>query len=176
MGMDRDASDDLTGQIPIVPHETAAGVDCGGCIVAAVEGNSVELRCNECGAVVGVVQVDILKALLGLECAQATCPHCAKLNTFPGFSKMSRYVCDECGKAVEVEGDAEHVEINDETCRWYEFEDGRAPIAVRRSICGRHPDVDEDGVGCLCGKRSPVRSDDLEKVIEGWNAMVDSAG
>lgn len=65
--MDRDASDDLTGQIPIVPHETAAGVDCVGCIVAAVEGNSVELRCNECGAVVGVVQVDILKALLGLE-------------------------------------------------------------------------------------------------------------
>jgi hypothetical protein len=30
--------------------------------------------------------VDILKGLLGLECATATCPHCDKVNTFPGFS------------------------------------------------------------------------------------------
>jgi hypothetical protein len=71
----RDLSDDLTGQMPIVPHRAIPGVDCWGCIVAAVEGNSVELRCNECGAVLGVVQADILRALLGLESAEATCPH-----------------------------------------------------------------------------------------------------
>ena len=47
--------------MPIVPHSTVAGVDCCGCIIAAVEGTNVELRCNECGAVVGVIQVDILK-------------------------------------------------------------------------------------------------------------------
>jgi len=73
--MDRDLSNDLTGQMPIVPHQAILGVECCGCIVAAVEGNSVELRCNECGAVLGVVQADILRALLGLESAEATCPH-----------------------------------------------------------------------------------------------------
>lgn len=53
--------------MPIVPHETA-GVDCCGCIVAAVDRTNVEFRCNECGAVVGVIQLDILKGLIGLEC------------------------------------------------------------------------------------------------------------
>ena len=57
---------------------------------------------------------------------------------------------------------------------WYEFEDAE-PIAVMRCVCGQHPNVDEDGVGCgLCGRRSPVRSKDIVKVIEAWNAMVDS--
>src|SRR5260370_36424542 len=85
--------------MPIVPHGSA-GVDCCGCIVAAVEGTNVELRCNECGAVVGVVQLDILKGLLGLECATTACPHCGMVNTFPGFREVSAYVCAECGKAV----------------------------------------------------------------------------
>jgi hypothetical protein len=65
LSMDADISDELTSRMPIVPHNTAAGVDCCGCIIAAVDGTNVELRCNECGAVVGVVQVDILKGLLG---------------------------------------------------------------------------------------------------------------
>ena len=125
--MDPGLSDELTGCMPTVPHELA-GVECCGCIVAAVEGSNVELRCNECGAVVGLVHLEILKGLLGLECAEATCPHCGGLNTFPGFTAMSAYVCAECGKMVPVAG--ERVEIRDETCTWYEFEDGRAPIAV----------------------------------------------
>jgi hypothetical protein len=61
--MDRDLSGQLTGRMPIVPHETVTGVDCCGCIVAAVEGTNVELQCNECGAVMGVVQLNILKGL-----------------------------------------------------------------------------------------------------------------
>ncbi|MEO8596247.1 MAG: hypothetical protein ABI759_23210 [Candidatus Solibacter sp.] len=64
--MDRELSDDLTARMPIVLHETVIGVDCCGCIVAAVYGTSVELQCNECGAVVGVVQIDTLRGLLGL--------------------------------------------------------------------------------------------------------------
>jgi hypothetical protein len=44
--------------MPIVAHEEAA-VDCCGCIVADVDGSNVELRCNEFGAVVGVIQIDI---------------------------------------------------------------------------------------------------------------------
>jgi hypothetical protein len=102
--MDRDLSYELTSQMAIVPHETVSAVDCCGCIVAAVEGTNVELRCNECGAVVGVVQIEILRGLLGLDCATATCPHCGKLNTFPGFSEVSTYVCDGCGKADDAGG------------------------------------------------------------------------
>jgi len=102
--VDRELSDDLTSLLPLVPHGTVNGVDCCGCIVAVVEGTNVELRCNECGAVVGVVQIDILRGLLGLRCATATCPHCGKLNTFPGFNQVSTYVCDDCGKPVEIEG------------------------------------------------------------------------
>jgi hypothetical protein len=172
--MGDDPSDDLTSRMPIVPHGTVAGVDCSGCIIAAVEGTNVELRCNECGAVVGVVQLDILKGLLGLECATATCPHCGKENTFPGFSEVSTYVCTECGKAVAAAG--ERVEIHDDTCTWYEFNDGREPIAVMRgNRCGSHPKVDEDGVVCpLCRKRSPARSSDLEVLILAWNAMIDA--
>ena len=55
--MDQEFSDELTGLMPVVPHGIS-GVDCSGRIIAAVEGNDVELRCNECGAVVGVVQIN----------------------------------------------------------------------------------------------------------------------
>src|SRR6266849_7412295 len=117
--MDRDLSDELTSRMPIVPHGAVAGVDCCGCIIAAVDGSNVELRCNECEAVVGVVHLDILKGLLGLECATTSCPHCGKVNTFPGFTKVSTYVCAECGKSVAADGpepELEWVEIHDDIC------------------------------------------------------------
>jgi len=57
--------DDLQRTFPIIPHESA-GVDCCGCIVLTVEGKDAELTCNECGAVVGVVQVGILRDLVSL--------------------------------------------------------------------------------------------------------------
>ena len=50
---------------PIIPHESA-GADCCGCIVVKVTGRDAELRCNECGAVVGVVDVAILRDLVSL--------------------------------------------------------------------------------------------------------------
>ena len=49
MSIDSHASDELAGMMPIVAHESA-GVDCCGCMIAAVEGSNVELRCNKCGA------------------------------------------------------------------------------------------------------------------------------
>jgi hypothetical protein len=101
--VDRTLSDQITGAMNVVPHDAVSGTDCCGCIVAAVDGTNVELRCNECGAVLGVVQVDILKSLLGIDAASATCPHCGEENTFPAFSTMKAYVCNKCGKAVEVE-------------------------------------------------------------------------
>jgi hypothetical protein len=57
--------DNLNDMLPIIPHESA-GADCCGCIVVSVTGNDAELRCNECGAVVGVVQVGILRDLVSM--------------------------------------------------------------------------------------------------------------
>ena len=101
--MNREFSDELTGLMPVVPHGLG-GVDCSGCIIAMVEGGSVELRCNQCGATVGVVQVNIMEGLLGLDCADGTCPHCGKVNIFPSLSEMSVHVCEQCGKTVDLEG------------------------------------------------------------------------
>jgi hypothetical protein len=86
--MDRDLSDDLTARMPIVPPGTVTGVDCCGCIVAVVDRSNVELRCNECGAVVGVVQSRIMEGLLGLDCPEAVCPHCGRVNTFSSIERM----------------------------------------------------------------------------------------
>jgi hypothetical protein len=56
---------DLENDFPIIPHESV-GVDCCGCIVVSVRGNDAELRCNECEAVGGVIQVGILRDLVSL--------------------------------------------------------------------------------------------------------------
>jgi hypothetical protein len=74
--------------------------------------------------VVGVVQLEILRGLLGLNCAEG--PHCGKLNTFPGFSTISTYICNERGKAIEAA--EKWVELHDDTCRWMTF-DNEEPIA-----------------------------------------------
>lgn len=95
--MDRELSDELTGRMPIVPHSTAGG-DCCGCIIAAVDGSNVELQCNDCRAVVGVIQINILRDLLGLESAAATCAHCGKENTFSGLADTSRTCALSAGK------------------------------------------------------------------------------
>ena len=162
--------------IPIVPHELA-GVDCCGCIIAVVEEKNVELRCNECGAVMGVIQVDILRGLVGLDQAKAECPHCRMLNTFPGFSEMLAYTCHGCGKPVQIqsgESQPKRIEIHDDTCKWYEFADAEPITVLRCNRCGSHPDVYPREVVCpLCRNCSPVRSEDMVQVIEAWNEMVD---
>jgi hypothetical protein len=47
---------------PAVPH-WKTGVKCNGSIVAEQNGEHVTLKCNECAAVVGTVNIEILKAL-----------------------------------------------------------------------------------------------------------------
>jgi hypothetical protein len=101
--VDQEFSDELTGLMPVVRH-AIAGVGCGGRIVAVVEDGTVELRCTLCGAVVGVVQAGIMKGLLGLDCAEATCPHCGKENTFATIEKLLTYVCGHCGAPMDAEG------------------------------------------------------------------------
>ena len=99
--MDLEFSDELTGLMPVMPH-ALGGVSCSGSIVAVVESGTVELRCNECGAVVGVVQVGIMEGLLGLDCAEPVCPYCGEVNTAGGFDEMMLlYVCRHCGMPVD---------------------------------------------------------------------------
>jgi hypothetical protein len=91
----------LNEALPIVPHEVA-GVECCGCIIADIEGETVKLLCNECGAAVSMVNLSILTQLFGLEFAKATLPHCDKAKTFPGFTEVDAYTCQHCGRAVEA--------------------------------------------------------------------------
>jgi hypothetical protein len=102
--MDREFSDELTALMPSVPHRLS-GVNCSGSIVAAVEGGNVELHCNHCGAVVGVVQVGIMEGLLGLDCPEATCPHCGVENMIADLVEVAAYICKQCGKVVQIEGE-----------------------------------------------------------------------
>jgi hypothetical protein len=67
MNSDREISDELTELMPMVRHGVVTGVRCRGAIIAAVEGSHVELRCTECGAVMGVIHIDILCGLIGLD-------------------------------------------------------------------------------------------------------------
>jgi hypothetical protein len=139
--MDQEFSNELTSLMPVVPHGIG-GVDCSGRIVAAVEDDSVELQCDRCGAVVGVVQVGIMEGLLGL---------------------------DSEDEGEQFENAAQPSSTHD-ACRWYSFGRGE-PIAVARCTCGRHPDVADDGVHCPCGRKSYAGAPDIIAAIAVWNAM-----
>jgi hypothetical protein len=54
----------LVEQFPVLAHESAGVRRCCGYIVPKIEGNDVELRCNECGAAVGVVKEAVLRDLV----------------------------------------------------------------------------------------------------------------
>jgi hypothetical protein len=92
----------------IVPHEVATGADCDGCFTVEERGDVADLRCNSCGLVVDTVPIDRagarLMELASTEISTATCPHCGALNTFPGFTAIEAFVCQECGEGMNVEG------------------------------------------------------------------------
>jgi hypothetical protein len=54
----------LADRFPHIPHDQSG--ECCGCIIPREEGATVELVCNECSTVVGVVQRDVLEDLLFL--------------------------------------------------------------------------------------------------------------
>lgn len=98
-----EASEDLTGRLPIVPHETVAALIVAGASLLLWKAAVSNCAASECGGVLGVIQTEILKSLVGLDDAEHNCTHCGKLNVFPGFTTMKAYVCDGCVKAVEPE-------------------------------------------------------------------------
>jgi hypothetical protein len=63
--MNRQDGQSLADRFPIIPHDQSG--ECCGCIVP-VEANmqTIELRCNECGAVVGVLNRGVLEDLVWL--------------------------------------------------------------------------------------------------------------
>ena len=91
----------------IVPHEVATGADCDGCLIIEERGDVADLKCNSCGVVVDTVPIDRASArlmeLASGEIRSAQCPHCGKLNLFPGFSVIEAFICRECGEGVKVE-------------------------------------------------------------------------
>jgi ribosomal protein S27AE len=63
--------------------------------------------CIECLVVVSIVPAtDLQKTLdemeLSLELTSEKCPHCGAVSLFPGFSRMLRYTCGECGEVVTL--------------------------------------------------------------------------
>ena len=81
--------------------------DCRGCLLANVRGDQAEITCNECGTILRTVAVgDLQRTLdemeLSLVMCSKMCPHCGRVNIFPGFSEMKAYLCQGCGRAVET--------------------------------------------------------------------------
>src|SRR5712692_8641440 len=49
---------------PIIPHEVVTGADCCGCLIVQVRGDQADITCNECGAVVRTVRVELASAVM----------------------------------------------------------------------------------------------------------------
>jgi hypothetical protein len=78
-----------------------------GCLNGVARGDQADIVCNECGTVVRTVPAGDLQRTfdemeLTLETASEMCPHCGKVNLFPGFSRIQTYICCECGEAVSL--------------------------------------------------------------------------
>ena len=55
----------LPDQFPHIPHDHSG--KCCGCVIPVnAEGHCVELRCNECGTVVGIINRRVLEDLVRL--------------------------------------------------------------------------------------------------------------
>jgi hypothetical protein len=99
--------DSALDNLPIIPHEDVADVDCRGCLEVRVREGEADILCNECGAVIRKVAVAEVEAAM-LEMAKtdticsARCTHCGALNSFPRFSTVEAFTCSECGEGVVV--------------------------------------------------------------------------
>ena len=91
----------------IVPYKVAPGADCDGRLIVEEHGDMDDLKCNSCGAVIDTVPIDRaglrLMELASDEICSARCPHCGATNVFRGFTVIEAFVCQECGKGVNVE-------------------------------------------------------------------------
>jgi hypothetical protein len=93
----------------LVGHSDHGDPECCGLILPAPAADAFQLRCNECGAVIGTAAATLAEAeeaLMRMAIADGicseTCPRCGELNVFPGFTGMEAYVCRRCGSGVDV--------------------------------------------------------------------------
>jgi tRNA(Ile2) C34 agmatinyltransferase TiaS len=96
---------------PIIPHSDFGNPECCGCLFGAVRGGEADMRCNECVALIRTVSAsDLERTLAEMELngdvASAICPQCGAVLLAPGFSRLSGFVCDKCGKGVRLSDDA----------------------------------------------------------------------
>ena len=95
-------------EIPIlVPHADYGDQECCGIIMPVERGDRADLVCNECGAIISSVAVGeaeptLLRMAMSNGFCSGTCPHCAELNTFPGFDSIDAYTCRHCDLGVVV--------------------------------------------------------------------------
>jgi len=93
--------------ITTLAHADFGDPECCGFLDVIFVGDQAGITCNECGLVLGTVQVgDLQRTLdlmeLGLEVASELCPKCGTANLFPGFSRMLIYTCHGCGAAIRL--------------------------------------------------------------------------
>ena len=99
--------DSAFDNLPIIPHEHVADVDCWGCLMIHLREGQADILCNECGTVIRTVAGAEVAATMS-QMAQtdticsAPCPHCGAFNTFPGMSAIEAFICSECGEGVVV--------------------------------------------------------------------------
>jgi len=93
-------------ELPIIPHEDVADVECCGCLMVLLQGDQAEILCNECGIVVRRVAIADICATMtelartGTICS-ATCPHCGAVNSFPNVAAVDAFICRECDEGVD---------------------------------------------------------------------------
>ena len=88
-----------------IPHTNP---ECCGFLQGVRRGDSADIECNDCGAMIGSVPANDLTRILAqleasLDIATVMCPHCRAINLFPGFTEMLAFTCRECGERVSVE-------------------------------------------------------------------------
>jgi hypothetical protein len=95
-----------------VPHSDFGDPECPGFLFGVVRGDQGSIECNDCDAMIRTVPADQLRQTLNemeaaLELASEKCPHCGKVNLFPGFSTMMVYTCRGCREVVRLSDDPE---------------------------------------------------------------------
>jgi hypothetical protein len=99
----------------LIPHSDFGDPECCGCLTGIIRGEAADIECNECAAVIRTVPaIELQQALtemeLALDLCSEICPHCRKVNLFPGFSEVRAYICKECGQPVQVSSTLHHTE------------------------------------------------------------------
>ena len=54
----------ISSNLPVIPHEDVADLDCWGCLIAEVRGDEADITCNECDTVTRTVAAHEAAAIM----------------------------------------------------------------------------------------------------------------